>query len=321
MSAESRWLRDCSTFVVGLACACGPTAAVPGGDSTTSGTTTSMPGSSTSTGVEPRPTTDAPDDTSHGETTRAETTTSSSSSDDGGNPFLIEPDGWPTSLECDIWADDCPAGHKCMPWANDGGSSWNAVRCSPIAENARDVGDPCTVEGSGVSGIDDCVARAMCWDVDPETNEGTCVGFCSGSQANPTCSMPCDSCVIANEGVLILCLPTCDPLVQDCGEGQGCWPTTQGAFHCVYFAQSEGVHGYPCTNSFWDCDPGLACIEPERVPGCTGANGCCASFCDTADHGACANYEGTTCVPWFGPGESPPCITETLGVCALPEGV
>ena len=32
----------------------------------------------------------------------------------------------------------------------------------------------------------------------------------------------CSFCSIFNDGVLILCLPECDPLLQDCGEGQYC---------------------------------------------------------------------------------------------------
>ncbi len=40
-----------------------------------------------------------------------------------------------------IWAQDCPEGEKCMPWANDGGGSWNATRCSPLDPNPSAVGD------------------------------------------------------------------------------------------------------------------------------------------------------------------------------------
>src|SRR5262245_15971404 len=46
----------------------------------------------------------------------------------GGAMFVERPDGG-GSNECDVWAQDCPPGEKCMPWANDGGSSWNSLRC------------------------------------------------------------------------------------------------------------------------------------------------------------------------------------------------
>ena len=299
-------------------CACGPVAAMPG-DETTSSTTAEMPSASTSTDGGPSETTGAIGSTTGSEPTGTGGTTSTTSSESSeGHAFIDDPDGGNLLYECDIWTDDCPVGEKCMPWANDGGNSWNAVRCSPIAEDAKDVGEPCTVEDSGVSGLDDCVARAMCWDVDPETNEGVCVGFCTGSEANPSCSMPCDSCSIWNDGVLILCLPSCDPLAQNCTEGMACWPLDGEGFHCFYAGQKQGVPGDPCEGSAWDCEPGLACIEPERVPGCESGTGCCASFCDTAEEDSCP--QATTCVPWFGEGESPPCISQTIGVCAIPEG-
>ena len=63
-----------------------------------------------------------------------------------------------------------------------------------------------TVEGSGVSGIDTCDARSMCYYVDSETSAGICVGFCQGSQNAPTCD---DGFIytIVNDGVLTLCRP------------------------------------------------------------------------------------------------------------------
>ena len=56
-------------------------------------------------------------------------------------------------------------------WANDGGGAWNATKCEEIPPEPDGVGEPCTVEISGTSGVDTCVLGAMCWDVDPETNE------------------------------------------------------------------------------------------------------------------------------------------------------
>ena len=127
-------------------------------------------------------------------------------------------------FECDIFAQDCPDGEKCMPWANDGGGAWNATRCTAVDDSAGQPGDECIVEGSGVSGIDSCDLGVMCWDVDPETNVGTCVAMCTGDEANPICEDPATTCTIANNGAIVLCLPTCDPLLQDCGDDQGCYP-------------------------------------------------------------------------------------------------
>src|SRR6187431_2409029 len=76
--------------------------------------------------------------------------------DDGGFDdagFIQDPDGGGVSIECDGWAQDCQAGEKCMPWANDGGMTWNAMRCSPLAPDPALAGEACTVEGAAFSGI------------------------------------------------------------------------------------------------------------------------------------------------------------------------
>jgi len=237
-------------------------------------------------------------------------------SDDGPSNFIMDPDGGGPSNECDIWAQDCPEGEKCMPWDNAGGSSWNATRCSPIEDNPGQPGDTCTVEGSGVSGIDSCDVAAMCWDVEPKTNMGTCVGFCEGSEDAPLCSNPDEACSITNDGVLILCLATCDPLLQDCPEGQACYPETNG-FICSPDASGEmGAIGDPC-EYINVCDPGGWCANAEVVPDCVGSGGCCAAFCDVTEPDAgCPAM--TECVAWWEEGEAPP-GEEDIGVCILPE--
>jgi len=156
--------------------------------------------------------------------------------DDDGDPattgagFLEDPDGGGISFECDIWAQDCPEGEKCMPWSNDGGADWNATRCSPVADMAGMAGDPCMVEGSGVSGIDDCDPGAMCWDVDRE-NDGTCISFCEGVEDDPTCEGE-QWCFVGYEGTVHVCLPP-----QVCA--------IDGVCQCICPAGSDP-----------DCDPG-----------------------------------------------------------------
>jgi len=229
--------------------------------------------------------------------------------------FIENPDGGGAMNECDVWTQDCPEGEKCMPWANDGGGSWNATRCSPLNANPGQPGDECEVEGSGVSGLDTCDLASMCWDVDGETNTGTCVPFCEGSADNPLCSDPDEGCSITNDGVLILCLPTCDPLLQDCAEGQACYPEPAG-FICSPDASGEmGIFGDPC--EFLNvCDPGFWCANADTVPGCAGAVGCCASYCDTSDPMPSCE-PGTECVTWHEEGTAPP-GEEDIGVCIIP---
>jgi hypothetical protein len=281
------------------------------------------------------PTDDDDDDTTAGEpdpddstgnvdpsetTSPGETSEGGEESSDGGMPFIIPLDGGTGQIECDVWAQDCPEGEKCMPWANDGGNSWNATRCSPLDPNPAVVGDECQVEGTGVSGIDSCEVSSMCWNVDPETNLGTCVAFCDGSEANPICSDPNTTCNILNDGVLILCLPSCDPLLQDCNDGEACYPTGD-AFSCIPDAGGEqGLFGEGC--EFVNvCDPGLFCAVPDGVPDCQGSLGCCSSFCDLSDPDASAACPGAAggqeCVTWYEEGQAPPGY-ENVGACLIP---
>ena len=234
--------------------------------------------------------------------------------------FIANPDGGGVNNECDIWTQDCPEGEKCMPWANDGGGSWNATRCSPLDPNPGQPGDTCTVEGSGVSGIDDCDISNMCWNVDPETNQGTCVPFCEGDEANPLCSDPDNGCSISNDGTLILCLPFCDPLLQDCTEGEACYPEA-GGFICSPDASGPdlGAYGDPC--EFLNvCDPGFWCADAASVPGCAGSAGCCSAFCDFSEAMAdqsCPGFDqGQSCVTFWVEGEAPP-GEEDYGLCLI----
>jgi hypothetical protein len=271
-------------------------------DSTSGGTTTLTPDPSTDTGMMVGSSSGVVGD---------ESTT--------GMAFLEMPDGAGTEVECDVWMQDCPEGEKCMPWANDGGNSWNATRCSPVADNPGQVGDECTVEGSGVSGIDSCDVGTMCYYVDPETNMGTCVAFCQGSEAAPMCESGF-LCSISNDGVLILCRRECDPLLQDCMGSAACLPANgSDGFVCIVDASGEmGAPGDPC--EFLNaCDPGLFCANAEAVPDCQGASGCCSEFCDltAADPDAGCSLVGQMCTPWFEMGAAPPDL-EHVGACSLP---
>src|SRR5689334_19955710 len=151
MDDMRRWM-----MTISMACACGPNVATNDDGGTTAGDDEGAEQDDTfgdgdpslpTTMTSPDPaTSDAPDTGDDGE-----------ASDDDGSVFLPAPD-LGSGVECDVWIDDCPVGTKCMPWANDGGNSWNATRCTPLAEDPNGIGEPCTVEGSPVTGIDDCEA-------------------------------------------------------------------------------------------------------------------------------------------------------------------
>lgn len=303
-------------LVLGVGCRSDAVGVGATGGGTTGGTTASTSGASTG-------------DSSGGATTgtTSSTTTSDASgvvdtSSDGGpigTGFLMEPDVG-SIHECDIWAQDCVAGHKCMPYSNDGSASWNDVRCSPVVDDPRQVGETCTVDGSGVSGLDDCDHGSMCWDVDPRTELGECVAFCQGTELNSICADPCDHCWIPGNGVTILCLPGCDPIAPDCPMTQACLPL-QGDFGCLPDASGdEGQVGDAC-QYINACDPGNYCADAVDVPGCDPREeGCCTAFCDVDAPDTCdALVPGTACVPILPDGEQPPCFaTARIGGCMRP---
>lgn len=216
---------------------------------------------------------------------------------------------------CDPVADDCPPCFKCAPWAEDGGSAWNAANCRPVDPEAVGPGDSCRVEGSPVSGIDDCDEDSMCWVTEAGANEGTCLAFCRDGPDGPTCDGPGFVCHIGNGGVLPLCRPTCNPLLQDCPAGYGCYAGADSpAPLCFQDASGEaGELADPCTflNA---CDPGLSCQSPgDSVAGCT-TEGCCTPFCDVLAPACPA--AAPQCVPWWDLHDvSPPAGLEDLGIC------
>lgn len=230
-----------------------------------------------------------------------------------------DPDGGPITVECDVWSQDCPKGEKCVPWANDGGDRWNAAHCSPIARDPQDPGESCAVEGSAQSGIDDCVEGAVCWHVDDATLDGTCVAQCGGSEAAPECADGL-ACMIANEGVLTLCLPTCHPVMPDCLAYEVCVFVGDGFFCAPDDSGDAGQHGDPCEfiNS---CDPGLLCLAAIGVAGCEDPLACCGEFCDLAapdpDTQCTGMAAGEQCIPWYEDGEAPPGY-QNVGACVLP---
>jgi hypothetical protein len=214
------------------------------------------------------------------------TTTDDSTSSDDGATFLVPPGTTSvtclSACECDVIDQDCMPGEKCAPWANDGGDFWNANRCTAIDPEGGAPGEPCTVEGSGVSGVDDCDATSFCFNVDPTTLQGVCVPFCEGTEADPLCPRG-TQCMHSNEGTIAVCLPTCDPLASTCGEGEGCYLVGE-VFHCLRVGAPVDDHGAPVAY----CDPGSIAVSPRSLSSCDPEGElCCAQLCDV-DQPACA---------------------------------
>ncbi|MEM7158469.1 MAG: hypothetical protein AAF799_36860 [Myxococcota bacterium] len=240
----------------------------------------------------------------------------------GGAAFLSEPDGGGTCVvsddgtwhcsACDVVLQDCPAGEKCMPWANDGGGVWNATRCSPIAPDPVGPGESCTVEGSATSGFDDCDLDSMCWGVDPDTLIGTCAPFCDPMQPQEHCS-EAETCVEANDGVISLCLSRCDPLQPDtCTEGETC-TIVGGDPVCV---PSFNGGGQTCGET--RCDPGQLCAPADVVAECDDTY-CCTPWCDldAAEPDLACPVRGELCQPYYPDGDAPAGF-EHVGYCGVP---
>ena len=267
--------------------ACGPSRGTPKG--TNSGTEGAETGP-TSSGALPTSTATIADATSSGD---------GSSSAETGAHFIVMPDEgficahheaeYRLNCDCDIWKNNCGPGDKCIAWANDGGDRWNTVRCAEVVPTPDLVGEPCQVEMSPVAGRDTCAAAAMCWNVD-ELGEGTCVALCGGDELNPECPDG-HVCMITNDGVLNLCLPACDPIGQDCGDGQGCYPGV-GGFACLP-ASSPNVGECPDVGG---CAAGTVCDVDVCTPICAVADPACEA--------------GLECVPFFPGGD--------VGYCAAP---
>jgi hypothetical protein len=279
-------------------------------------------GPPTSSTQAPDSTTSSTPSTSRSGTESSDGTGSTTRTDSTGVIFLNNEPDTSFHFKCDMFEQDCPAGEKCMPYAYDGGSAWNGTKCSPVVDDPAGTDEPCHVESSPYSGSDDCDFGAMCWDVDPETLEGTCLPLCV-DESNPHCEDPNRVCPITADGAILLCFSVCSPLQQDCPEGQACYPV-EDSWQCAPDASGVlGGYGDPC-EYLNVCDPGLICLNAGTVPpgeACEGSAGCCTEVCDITDPAGdlqCVGAAGgQTCQPWYEEGAAPPGL-ENVGACALP---
>ena len=225
-----------------------------------------------------------PDPTSVGTSTGEGTSSSTGAGDDSTGGFL--PDAGTvcrTPAPCSLVDQDCCPGEACKPWASDGSGVWNATRCSVVDDEPSALGEACTVEETAASGLDSCDAGLMCWHLGADALDGECVEFCSDDEAG-ACSQTDHTCVIANDGALPLCLASCDPLMQDCGEGFGCYP-------------SPAWDNFVCQRldaSYVACPEGGTQVADDALPDCTPGEPCCATFCDLSAKAPCG--PGTQCV-------------------------
>ena len=280
-------------FFGSSACAVGPGVDTEGGTTTTTGTSETVADTSTQESTEENG--EWQDPTEDPDTSLS---------------FYAPPeDDWGGVSECDPWAQDCPEGEKCVPYASTA-QTWDSNKCVQIMGSGQ-VGDLCTY-GGFVEATDDCDFDSHCWGVN-EDNIGTCHAFCGGTVDEPVCDM--GECVIANDGSITLCFDSCNPLAPEevCIEGQTCaW--TNIDFNCVWLDEMPAAPGEACS-TITGCEPGSNCVNGEALPACDGA-ACCAEFCDIDDPMACASDPMLECVPYFE--NDAPEGYETLGLCLAP---
>jgi hypothetical protein len=108
----------------------------------------------------------------------------------------------------------------------------------------------------------------------------------------------------------------CNPLVNDCPEGELCiFFNTE--FQCFpSTGDGSGVAGAVCATAT-DCNEGLACIQSVFFANCAG-DACCSPNCDLDEPNTCPNADaGELCMQWFvGQEGTDPCYVNA-GVCGL----
>ncbi|WP_434427665.1 hypothetical protein [Nannocystis pusilla] len=223
--------------------------------------------------------------------------------------FIIPPDPPPS---CDVYAQDCPSGFKCSaegppPFGSDN------ITCSPIAPEPDQAGESCQRLVQGHYGPDTCDRGLFCDDADPQTGTGTCAVLCQGSDFNPIC--PADQVCWGSQ--LPLCVPHCDPLLQDCPVGESCQYAGVD-FICLKVQSLPANQLFEGCGGDWYCAPGLSCVDGDVAAECViglDGPGCCSPYCDLSAP-SCPGV-GQQCRPYYEPGEAPAGL-ENLGVCALP---
>jgi hypothetical protein len=275
-----------AALLLAVASACGPSAIAPPSSESSSDASTDEPA-----------TTGAPGETED-------------SSEDATETFVPKSDQ-PTRPSCDPFMQDCREGEKCVPYTN--GNNWDANKCVPVTGD-QSPGEPCIYDGVR-EGTDDCDATSMCWNVEEVDDAlvGECAPFCVGSADQPECPEG-SYCPISGAGTITVCIPTCDPVVQDCDEDLACYWIGE-EFACVFTTQDIPI-GEPC-GFVNDCAAGLMCASSESLPACDGAS-CCVAFCELELGDAqCEAVLGTSCVSFFEAGQAPP-EYEHVGICILP---
>ncbi|HWB82481.1 MAG TPA: hypothetical protein VG755_46280 [Nannocystaceae bacterium] len=294
----------CTIAVLSLAC---------GTKSEATGTSAADTGTSSGSGGEgdedPDPSNTGGNTTTASTSASTTMTTSATTAADTGDEatgFILPPDGGMVEPMCDAGMQDCPRGQKCTSYVSmPGGKTVDNTHCVDVIGDAQ-FGEACTRE----EGNDDCAAGFFCMtDVSGHLGPGICLEYC-------TIGTPCQNggeCFAFNDGALPLCELLCDPLIQDCVGGQGCYAAFD-QFVCATPGPVNGMgaDGDTCA-TIQGCNPGLVCKGDSE--GCTTESGCCTPICDLTGPDTQCTSPGEDCLPAL---EDPPPNLQDVGYCGVP---
>ncbi|EDM77708.1 putative lipoprotein [Plesiocystis pacifica SIR-1] len=232
--------------------------------------------------------------------------------DDADDTDTIVPEADEPPEPCDMFAQDCPEGDKCVPEIV-GGQLQQAVCTTVVGDTPY--GEPCSLVEGG-QGYDTCDDASWCFNLIEVEGElvGTCTPFCTGNAEDADCPEGY-ACQLSAEGPPV-CVDICDPLVQDCPGNQACY-WTNSHFACVP-TTAKLETGQPC-GFINDCDEGSMCLSAEVLNGCSEAS-CCGDYCSLAGgDGPCQAIDPAyVCEPFFEEGMAPEEWAD-VGVCVLPQ--
>ena len=210
---------------------------------------------------------------------------------------------------CDMIAQDCDEGFKCVAVPTGRGQGGFETACVPAADGIGVAGEPCVMDPTDWS--DTCDADHVCWNSEPSLGsgqlEGTCHPLCN-EQAS--CEGAGQLCGVFNDAMIAVCLFECTPGQDACPEDHSCnyiFGAEEG-YACLL--GGEDPQGMDCTN-IADCPAGYHCLDSEFLLECE-SEACCTSYCDPEDPEACEGLDPLTCGTFF---NEPP--AEDFGVCML----
>lgn len=247
-----------------------------------------------------------------------------------GDPMesTSESTGGPTTLSTSSSATGGPTTGVTSSMPDDGSATAEAESTSPTTTPSESASsEPST--GDGDASADGSSSTADGDDTTSTTTSGSssddgvvgCVAdgvIADGEQCDDDNAIAGDGCSdcafepgFGCTGEPSLCGPSCDPLLQDCAIGQGCY-ALEPIFACAADASGEsGVQGDDCDVANV-CNPGLVCAAAGLLDDCDGGSfGCCTLLCDLSF----PECPGTlTCDEYYELGSAPPGL-ENVGVC------